>query len=146
MTITRSDQPGLSSLSNAALRFQESAIRRTGILGAAVPGLISLAAGYPAPEMFPWPDLQAIAGDLLDGPPVLFIRRVADPPLLPSARLEAIERGIHQGFFQIAMVIAARGVTTFAPSHVNRFYIKAGAASMRWLCAVLSRNQRKVFE
>src|SRR5262245_19524646 len=40
------------------------------------------------------------------------------------------ERGIHQGFFQIAMVIAAGGVTAFTPSHVNRFYIKAGAASM----------------
>src|SRR5262245_38333133 len=40
------------------------------------------------------------------------------------------ERGIHQGFFQVAMVIAAGGVAAFAPSHVNRFYIKAGAASM----------------
>lgn len=52
-------------LSHAARRFQESAIRRTGILGAAVPGLISLAAGYPAPETFPWADLQAITADLL---------------------------------------------------------------------------------
>lgn len=52
-------------LSHAALQFQESAIRRTGILGASVPGLISLAAGYPAPEMFPWDDLQAISADLL---------------------------------------------------------------------------------
>lgn len=52
-------------LSNAAQQFQESAIRRTGILGAAVPGLISLAAGYPAPEVFPWDDLQGITADLL---------------------------------------------------------------------------------
>jgi 2-aminoadipate transaminase len=35
------------------------------MLGAAVPGLISLAAGYPAPEVFPWDDLQAITTDLL---------------------------------------------------------------------------------
>ena len=56
---------GLSRLSKAARQFQESAIRRTGILGAAIPGLISFAAGYPAPEMFPWDDLQAITSDLL---------------------------------------------------------------------------------
>jgi 2-aminoadipate transaminase len=55
----------MSHLSHAARSFQESAIRRTGILGAAVPGLISLAAGYPAPAMFPWDDLQAITADLL---------------------------------------------------------------------------------
>jgi 2-aminoadipate transaminase len=55
----------MSHLSHAAQQFQESAIRRTGILGAAVPGLISMAAGYPAPEVFPWDDLQAITADLL---------------------------------------------------------------------------------
>lgn len=55
----------MSHLSHAAQQFQESAIRRTGILGAAVPGLISLAAGYPAPEVFPWDDLQSITADLL---------------------------------------------------------------------------------
>lgn len=55
----------MSHLSLAAQQFQESAIRRSGILGAAVPGLISLAAGYPAPEVFPWDDLQAITADLM---------------------------------------------------------------------------------
>lgn len=55
----------MSHLSHAAQQFQESAIRRTGILGAAVPGLISLAAGYPSPDVFPWDDLQAITADLL---------------------------------------------------------------------------------
>jgi 2-aminoadipate transaminase len=63
MTQTSGDTS--SGLSKAALQFQESAIRRTGILGAAVPGLISFAAGYPAPEMFPWEDLQSIASELL---------------------------------------------------------------------------------
>ncbi|MDP2317870.1 MAG: PLP-dependent aminotransferase family protein [Acidobacteriota bacterium] len=62
-TMTGGDNP--LGLSNAAQQFQESAIRRTGILGAAVPGLISLAAGYPAPEVFPWDDLQSITADLL---------------------------------------------------------------------------------
>ena len=55
----------MSHLSTAAQHFQESAIRRTGILGAAVPGLISLAAGYPSPEVFPWDDLASITADLL---------------------------------------------------------------------------------
>ncbi len=55
----------MSRLSTAAQHFQESAIRRSGILGAAVPGLISLAAGYPSPEVFPWDDLASITTDLL---------------------------------------------------------------------------------
>ncbi len=55
----------MNHLSHAAEQFQESAIRRTGMLGATVPGLISLAAGYPAPEVFPWDDLQSITADLL---------------------------------------------------------------------------------
>ena len=55
----------MTHFSTAAQNFQESAIRRSGILGAAVPGLISLAAGYPAPDVFPWDDLAAITADLL---------------------------------------------------------------------------------
>jgi len=55
----------MTHLSSAAQNFQESAIRRTGILGAAVPGLISLAAGYPSPDVFPWDDLESITADLL---------------------------------------------------------------------------------
>ena len=45
--------------------FQESAIRRIGALGATVPGLISLSAGYPAPDVFPWEDLQSITAQIL---------------------------------------------------------------------------------
>jgi 2-aminoadipate transaminase len=52
-------------VSKAAEQFLESAIRRTGILGAAVPGLISFAAGYPSPDVFPWDDLESITADLL---------------------------------------------------------------------------------
>ena len=52
-------------LSSAAQHYQESAIRRVGALSATVPGLISLAAGYPAPDVFPWDDLQAITAQIL---------------------------------------------------------------------------------
>lgn len=52
-------------LSKSALQFQESAIRRVGALSASVPGLISFAAGYPAPDVFPWDELQAITARIL---------------------------------------------------------------------------------
>ena len=52
-------------LSSAAQHYQESAIRRVGALSATIPGLISLAAGYPAPDVFPWEDLQAITARIL---------------------------------------------------------------------------------
>ena len=53
------------TLSKAALHFQESAIRRIGALSGSVPGLISFAAGYPAPDVFPWDDLQSITTQIL---------------------------------------------------------------------------------
>ena len=52
-------------LSKAAQNFQESAIRRIGALSGSIPGLISLSAGYPAPEVFPWEDLQSITAQIL---------------------------------------------------------------------------------
>jgi 2-aminoadipate transaminase len=53
------------TLSKAAQNFQESAIRRIGALSGSIPGLISLSAGYPAPEVFPWDDLQSITAQIL---------------------------------------------------------------------------------
>jgi 2-aminoadipate transaminase len=53
------------SLSKAAQQFQESAIRRIGALSASIPGLISLSSGYPAPEVFPWTDLESITAEIL---------------------------------------------------------------------------------
>jgi len=53
------------TLSTAAQHFQESAIRRIGALSGSIPGLISLSAGYPAPDVFPWDDLQAITAQIL---------------------------------------------------------------------------------
>lgn len=52
-------------LSTAAAQFQESAIRRIGALSGSIPGLISLSAGYPAPDVFPWSDLEAISARIL---------------------------------------------------------------------------------
>jgi 2-aminoadipate transaminase len=47
--------------------MQESAIRRMGTVLAQKQDIISFAPGYPAPEMFPWHDLQEIARELLTG-------------------------------------------------------------------------------
>jgi 2-aminoadipate transaminase len=60
---TRVDNP--LGLSKTALNFQESAIRRIGALSATIPGLISLSAGYPSPDVFPWPDLESITQQIL---------------------------------------------------------------------------------
>ena len=54
-------------LSRAAALMQESAIRRMGTLLAQKRDIISFAPGYPAPETFPWHELQEIARELLDG-------------------------------------------------------------------------------
>jgi 2-aminoadipate transaminase len=63
MNNPRGDNP--LGLSSAALNFQESAIRKIGALSATIPGLISLSAGYPAPDVFPWEDLEAITAKIL---------------------------------------------------------------------------------
>ena len=59
----RDDNP--LGLSTAALHFQESAIRRIAALSGTIPGLISLSAGYPSPEMFPWEELESITALIL---------------------------------------------------------------------------------
>jgi 2-aminoadipate transaminase len=52
-------------LSSAARNFQESAIRKAGALAATNPDLISFSAGYPAPDTFPWDQLQDVSRELL---------------------------------------------------------------------------------
>ena len=54
-------------LSRSAELMQESAIRRMGTVLAQKRDIISFAPGYPAPETFPWHDLQDITRDLLSG-------------------------------------------------------------------------------
>jgi 2-aminoadipate transaminase len=56
-----------SFLSRAGHLMQESAIRRMGTLIAQKRDIISFAPGYPAPETFPWHELQEIARELLTG-------------------------------------------------------------------------------
>lgn len=53
--------------SHAARHLHESAIRKIGTLGIRIHDLVSFAAGFPDPTMFPWGDLQTIAAELLSG-------------------------------------------------------------------------------
>ena len=54
-------------LSPMGRQLHESAIRRMGTVVAKAHDVVSFAAGYPDPNMFPWGDLRAIAGELLTG-------------------------------------------------------------------------------
>jgi 2-aminoadipate transaminase len=102
----------MSHLSQTAQQFQESAIRRTGILGAAVPGLISLAAGYPAPEMFPWDDLQSISADLLakrDGNTLQYGATRGYRPLIEQLLAKTLhDRGISGAFEDVVITTGSQ--------------------------------------
>jgi 2-aminoadipate transaminase len=54
-------------LSRTGRELTESAIRRMGTVVARATDVVSFAPGYPAPELFPWDDLRAIATELLTG-------------------------------------------------------------------------------
>lgn len=90
------------TLSTAARHFQESAIRRIGALGATIPGLISLSAGYPAPEVFPWDELQAITAEILgrrDGNTLQYGATRGYRPLIEHLLANTLEaRGIDARF------------------------------------------------
>ncbi len=54
-------------LSPMGRQLHESAIRRMGTVLAKAQDMVSFAAGYPDPTVFPWDDLRAIANELLTG-------------------------------------------------------------------------------
>lgn len=102
----------MSHLSTAAQHFQESAIRRTGILGAAVPGLISLAAGYPSPDVFPWDDLASITADLMakrDGNTLQYGATRGYRPLIEQLIAKTLtDRGITATFEDMAITTGSQ--------------------------------------
>jgi 2-aminoadipate transaminase len=84
-------------LSHAATRFQESAIRAAGVHSARVPDLISFAAGSPSPELFPWEDLERLAGELLGSRDPAVLQYGATRgyrPLIESLRSRLGEQGV----------------------------------------------------
>jgi 2-aminoadipate transaminase len=90
------------TISRAAENFQESAIRRVGALSGSVPGLISLAAGFPAPDVFPWEDLKAITAQILarhDGNTLQYGATRGYRPLIEHLLAHTLtDRGIRASF------------------------------------------------
>jgi 2-aminoadipate transaminase len=84
-------------LSSTGRQLTESAIRRMGTVVARSTDLVSFAPGYPAPELFPWAELRAIAGDLLNGSDAGTLQygpTRGHRPLLESIREMLAERSI----------------------------------------------------
>jgi 2-aminoadipate transaminase len=97
-------------LSRSAALMQESAIRRMGSVLAQKRDVISFAPGYPAPETFPWPELQEIARELLTG---------SDGSVLQYGPT----RGLRPLLDVIAGIMADRG----APTGIERLLVSTGS-------------------
>jgi 2-aminoadipate transaminase len=97
-------------LSRSAGLMQESAIRRMGTVLAQKRDIISFAPGYPAPETFPWHELQEIARELLTG---------ADGSVLQYGPT----RGFRPLLDTVAGIMAQRG----APTAIDRLLVSTGS-------------------
>lgn len=91
-------------LSSTGRQLTESAIRRMGTVVARSTDLVSFAPGYPAPELFPWQELRAIAQDLLSGADANTLQygpTRGHAPLLEAIRGMLADRGIAAGTDQL---------------------------------------------
>ena len=74
--------------------------------------MISFAAGYPAPEMFPWEDLQSIAGDLLakhDGNTLQYGATRGYRPLIEHLLAHGLkDRGINAAFEDVVITTGSQ--------------------------------------
>ena len=97
-------------LSRAAGLMQESAIRKMGTVLAQKRDVISFAPGYPAPETFPWLELQEVARELLTG---------SDGSVLQYGPT----RGFRPLLDAVAGIMAERG----APTALERLLVTTGS-------------------
>lgn len=97
-------------LSRAAGLMQESAIRKMGTVLAQKRDVISFAPGYPAPETFPWYELQEVTRELLTG---------SDGSVLQYGPT----RGFRPLLDTVAGIMAERG----APTAPERLLITTGS-------------------
>jgi 2-aminoadipate transaminase len=98
-------------LSAAASAFEESAIRKAGTLAGRVPDLVSFAPGYPAAEMFPWEQLQAITRDLLerrDGEVLQYGATRGYRPLIERVVDSVNERGINTSVEEVIITTGSQ--------------------------------------
>src|ERR687898_3377063 len=97
-------------LSRSGALMQESAIRRMGTVLAQKRDVISFAPGYPAPETFPWPELQEVTRELLTG---------SDGSVLQYGPT----RGFRPLLDAVAGIMAERG----APTALERLLVTTGS-------------------
>ena len=108
----------LTHLSHNARSLRESAIRRAGDLEASHPDLISLAPGFPDPQLFPWDELREIAASVLRG---------SDPTVLQYGHT----RGYRPLLEVFVEVLGERGIRA-APENV---IVATGSQQALDLCA-----------
>jgi 2-aminoadipate transaminase len=139
-------------LSPTGRDLHASAIRRMGTLAARRPDVISFAAGYPAAELFPLDELQAIAGDLLAGggetlqygptrgyAPLVeaLVEEMARREMTASPPELLVTTGSQQGLDLIARVLIAPGDAVLVEAPTFTGAISAfGNARPRWMAAV----------
>jgi 2-aminoadipate transaminase len=98
-------------LSGAARQFEESAIRQAGTLAARIPDLISFAPGYPAAELFPWDELNAIASELLgrrDGHVLQYGATRGYRPLIDQVVTALGERGVRSSTEEVLITTGSQ--------------------------------------
>jgi 2-aminoadipate transaminase len=97
--------------SRAALHMKGSAIRKMGGVAAQGRDIISFAPGFPAPDAFPWSELQAIAHELLsggDGSVLQYGPTRGYPPLLDSIAGVMQQRGAPTGLDRLLVTTGSQ--------------------------------------
>jgi 2-aminoadipate transaminase len=139
-------------LSPTGRLLHESAIRRMGTVAARQPDVISFAAGYPAPDLFPLDELRAIASDLLAGgaDAIQYGPTRGHAPLIDALVGEMSRRGAaaapeeilvttgsQQGLDLVARVLVAPGDAVLVEAPTFTGALSAfGNAHPRWLAGV----------
>jgi 2-aminoadipate transaminase len=129
-----------------------SAIRRMGTVAARQPDLISFAAGYPAPDLFPLDELREVAAALLSAGPdaMQYGPTRGHAPLIEALVGEMARRGVRapapellvttgsqQGLDLVARVLVAPGDAVLVEAPTFTGALSAfGNAHPRWLAGV----------
>jgi len=139
-------------LSPTGRMLHASAIRRMGTVAARRPDLISFAAGYPAPDLFPLDELRGIASDLLAGgaDAIQYGPTRGHAPLIDALVGEMARRGAaatpeellvttgsQQGLDLVARVLIGPGDAVLVEAPTFTGAISAfGNAHPRWMAGV----------
>jgi 2-aminoadipate transaminase len=96
--------------SQSARRMKSSAIRKMGGMAAQGKDIVSFAPGFPAPEMFPWAELEEIAS-----------------ALLAEQHISTLQYGPTRGYRPLLDAIAGMMAQRQAPTSADRLLITTGS-------------------